>query len=83
MLSTMLVISGAMALVAGAMLHAITFMLLISGIVYGVGKIRRSEAVAGFPGNVKIRHAKLAVPALAVLIADVAIIYASHGNFSF
>lgn len=83
MMSSLLVVLSGAALVAGALLHAMTFMLVIAGCVYCVGRIRRSEAIAGFPGNVKARHVKLAVPAVAVLLADAVILMASHGTLNF
>ncbi|NJB66583.1 hypothetical protein GGQ74_000223 [Desulfobaculum xiamenense] len=64
-------------LAAGSVLHGLLLILVLAGAAHFCGVfLRRSRAGLGaFPGNCVVRHAKLAVPALLVLLADAAVAY--------
>ncbi|WP_461210007.1 hypothetical protein [Desulfocurvus sp. DL9XJH121] len=59
----------AVPMAAGSLLHAAAFMLVVAAVVNIFSALRRGIA-PGFPGKPLRRHAKLALPALAVLAAD-------------
>lgn len=69
-----------LAAAAGSLLHAAAFMLCVAGFA-NVAHTARRKPVPGFPGRPARRHAKLAVPALAVLAVDVALLWlATNGS---
>ena len=64
----------AIPLAAGSLLHAAAFMLAVAAVANTAHSFRRRLG-PGFPGRPLRRHAKLAVPALAVLAADSVLIW--------
>ncbi|BBD07384.1 hypothetical protein [Desulfovibrio ferrophilus] len=79
MLNSILLILAVIPLVAGSLFHAVAFMLAVAALVNLVSRVRRGMET-GFPGTPLARHAKLAVPALAVLAADAALLWLAAGH---
>lgn len=77
-MSSILLICLAIPLVALSLFHAAAFMLAVAAVVNVVLCVPRGLK-SGFPGPVFTRHAKLAVPALAVIAVDAGLLWLAAG----